>query len=61
MDFEKVIRERKATRSFSDKQVDKESLDKILDFPCNQFGSQAPGTEDEIHEFCSLKYNTSFD
>ena len=35
MDFEKVIRERKATRSFSDKQVDKESLDKILDFPCN--------------------------
>ena len=33
----------------------------ILDFPCNQFGNQAPGTEDEIHEFCALKYNTSFD
>lgn len=33
----------------------------ILDFPCNQFGSQAPGTDDEIHEFCQLKYNTSFD
>ena len=33
----------------------------ILDFPCNQFGNQAPGTDDEIHEFCSLKYNTSFD
>ena len=33
----------------------------ILDFPCNQFGSQAPGTDDEIHEFCALKYNTSFD
>ena len=33
----------------------------ILDFPCNQFGSQAPGTDDEIHEFCTLKYNTSFD
>ena len=32
----------------------------ILDFPCNQFGNQAPGTDDEIHEFCSLKYNTSF-
>ncbi len=32
----------------------------ILDFPCNQFGNQAPGTEDEIHEFCTLKYNTSF-
>jgi len=33
----------------------------ILDLPCNQFGNQAPGTDDEIHEFCSLKYNTSFD
>lgn len=33
----------------------------ILDFPCNQFGNQAPGTDAEIHEFCSLKYNTSFD
>lgn len=33
----------------------------ILDFPCNQFGHQAPGTMDEIHEFCTLKYNTSFD
>ena len=33
----------------------------ILDFPCNQFGHQAPGSDDEIHEFCSLKYHTSFD
>ncbi len=33
----------------------------ILDFPCNQFGNQAPGTEDEIHNFCKLNYNTSFD
>ena len=33
----------------------------ILDFPCNQFGRQAPGTDEEIHEFCQLKYNTSFD
>lgn len=33
----------------------------ILDFPCNQFGNQAPGTDDEIHDFCTLKYNTSFD
>ena len=32
----------------------------ILDFPCNQFGNQAPGTDEEIHEFCTLKYNTSF-
>ena len=33
----------------------------ILDFPCNQFGNQAPGTNEEIHQFCTLKYNTSFD
>ena len=33
----------------------------ILDFPCNQFGHQAPGDEDEIHEFCTAKYQTSFD
>ena len=33
----------------------------ILDFPCNQFGHQAPGTDDEIHEFCTMKYDTKFD
>lgn len=33
----------------------------ILDFPCNQFGSQALGSDDEIHQFCQFKYNTSFD
>ena len=33
----------------------------ILDFPCNQFGHQAPGTDSEIHEFCQAKYQTSFD
>ena len=33
----------------------------VLDFPCDQFGHQAPGTDSEIHEFCSLKYNTEFD
>ena len=32
----------------------------ILDFPCNQFANQAPGSEDEIHEFCTLKYGTDF-
>lgn len=32
----------------------------ILDFPCNQFGKQAPGSDDEIHEFCQFKYNTTF-
>lgn len=33
----------------------------ILDFPCNQFGHQAPGTDSEIHNFCVAKYQTSFD
>ena len=33
----------------------------ILDFPCNQFGHQAPGDEGEIHEFCTAKYKTTFD
>jgi glutathione peroxidase len=32
----------------------------ILDFPCNQFGEQAPGSDDEIHSFCILKYHTTF-
>lgn len=32
----------------------------ILDFPCNQFFHQAPGTDDEINAFCSLKFNTKF-
>ena len=32
----------------------------ILDFPCNQFANQAPGTEDEIHSFCTLKFGTDF-
>ncbi|MCR5183160.1 MAG: glutathione peroxidase [Opitutales bacterium] len=32
----------------------------ILDIPCNQFGGQAPGSDAEIHEFCTLHYNTTF-
>jgi glutathione peroxidase len=32
----------------------------VIDIPCNQFAGQTPGTDDEIHEFCSLKYNTQF-
>jgi len=32
----------------------------ILDFPCNQFGQQAPGTDDSIHEFCKMTYGTDF-
>ena len=32
----------------------------ILDFPCNQFGQQAPGRDEEIHEFCKLNFGTEF-
>ena len=41
----------------------KEMKDKgfeILDFPCNQFANQAPGSDDEIHEFCTIKFGTEF-
>ncbi|MBO5626322.1 MAG: redoxin domain-containing protein, partial [Prevotella sp.] len=32
----------------------------ILDFPCNQFGQQAPGTIQEIHKFCSANFDIQF-
>ena len=32
----------------------------VLGFPCNQFGHQAPGTEEEIKEFCDLNYGVTF-
>lgn len=32
----------------------------ILDFPCNQFGNQAPGTDEEIHSFCESNYGVTF-
>ena len=32
----------------------------ILGFPCNQFGGQEPGTNEEIQKFCSTKYNVTF-
>ena len=32
----------------------------IIDIPCNQFAGQTPGTDEEIHEFCTLHYNTKF-
>ncbi|ROR30686.1 glutathione peroxidase [Mobilisporobacter senegalensis] len=32
----------------------------ILDFPCNQFANQAPGTEEEIVDFCQIKYGVTF-
>ena len=38
----------------------KDSGLEILDFPCDQFGHQAPGSDEEIVSFCQLKYNTTF-
>ena len=32
----------------------------ILDFPCNQFASQAPGNDDEIHTFCTGRFGITF-
>lgn len=32
----------------------------ILDFPCNQFGNQAPGTTEEIASFCDAKFGITF-
>ena len=41
-------------RQFRDKGFE------ILDFPCNQFANQAPGSEEEIHRFCTMKFGTEF-
>ena len=32
----------------------------ILDFPCNQFANQAPGTDEEIHTFCKGRFGITF-
>ena len=32
----------------------------ILDFPCNQFGAQTPGTDEEVHDFCTGRYGITF-
>lgn len=32
----------------------------ILDFPCNQFGNQAPGSDEEIADFCNSRYGITF-
>lgn len=41
------------------KQTHEKGLE-IIGVPCNQFGGQAPGSDAEIQEFCTLKYNTQF-
>ena len=32
----------------------------VLDFPCNQFAYQAPGTDEEINNYCVTSFNTTF-
>src|SRR3712207_8419851 len=36
------------------------TLFRSLDFPCNQFGAQAPGSNDEIHAFCTANFDIHF-
>lgn len=48
----------KGLQDLYDKYADK-GLE-ILDFPCNQFGHQAPGSEEEIVDFCQLHYGVTF-
>ena len=39
----------------------KEEGFEILDFPCNQFGNEAPGSNQEIYEFCVKNYGITFE
>ncbi len=41
-------------------QLEKEKPFTVLGFPCNQFGTQEPGSNDEIQQFCSLNYGVTF-
>ena len=44
--------------SLYEKYADKGFL--VLDFPCNQFFRQAPGSDEEINQFCAMRFNTKF-
>jgi glutathione peroxidase len=48
----------KALEELQEKYKDKGFT--VLGFPCNQFGGQEPGTNEEIKQFCSTKYNVTF-
>jgi glutathione peroxidase len=48
----------KVLESLAEKYKDKGLV--VLGFPCNQFGGQEPGSNDEIKQFCSSKYNVTF-
>ena len=49
----------KGLQAMYDKYKDKGF--EILDFPCNSFLFQAPGSDEKIDNFCTLKYNTTFE
>ena len=57
--FVKLINVAKIKGDLNKKYFDKGLS--VLGFPCNQFLSQEPGTEDEIKEFCSLTYGVEFE
>ena len=48
----------KDLQNLSDKY--KEQGLEVLGFPCNQFGGQEPGTNEEVQSFCDLTFNVSF-
>ena len=48
----------KALETLQEKYKDKGFT--VLGFPCNQFAEQEPGTNEEIKQFCSTKYNVTF-
>ena len=41
-------------------EADQDKGFEILDFPCNQFGEQAPGDDEEIHSFCTGRFGITF-
>jgi glutathione peroxidase len=41
-------------------QIEKSKPFMILGFPCNQFGAQEPGSNEDIQQFCSLNYGVTF-
>ena len=45
-------------QSFHEKYADKGLV--VIGFPCNQFGDQEPGTDEEIKNFCTINYNVTF-
>ncbi len=48
------------TTQYADLQKLQNENTKVIAFPCNQFGNQEPGTDQEIKEFCTTKYSATF-